>query len=57
MDIYEWAKSNNADYQDGNGNTYLVQKYLRERMFFGDEAKIEVVDYTGTLIGYAKREG
>jgi len=57
MDIYEWAKSHDADYMDPTtGYIYKVQEYNRMKKFFGIDSDIKVVDsMTGQLVGYARK--
>ena len=55
MDIYEQAKTMNADYYDmATGYIYRIQEYNNE-LKSNPGARIKVVDLDGNLIGYARR--
>ena len=56
MDIYEYAKQFNADYQDHNGNIYKVQEYNRAIKLGLPTPGIKVYDWTGNFLGYAQKK-
>lgn len=56
MDIYEYAKKYDADYMDmSTGYIYKVQAYNHDKKMGLPTPGIPVVDSTGNLIGYAKK--
>ena len=55
MDIFEYAKSTDADYMDmNNGYIYRVQDYNRDKRLGVDTNVIEVCDFEGNYIGVVK---
>lgn len=58
MDIYEWAKENNADYMDmRTGMIYQVQDYNRRLREGEKDARIMVRNISGDLCGHAVKKG
>lgn len=54
MDIYEYAKTYNADYYDYNtGYIYKVQDYNRAIKLGLPTPGIKIVDSDGNALGYA----
>jgi len=56
MDIYEYAKEFNADYQDPNGNIYKVQDYNNAIKNGLPTEGIKVYDWQGNYIGIALKK-
>lgn len=56
MDIYEWAKNNNADYMDmRTGYIYKVSEYNNLEKLGLPNYGIRVTNSEGRTIGYARR--
>lgn len=56
MDIYEYAKQFNADYQDYNGNIFKVQEYNRAVRLGLPTEGIKVYDWQGNYLGVAQKK-
>lgn len=55
MDIYKWAKENDADYMDGFGNIYKVQNYKHALKLGFPVEGILVYDAFGRYLGIAEK--